>query len=97
MARTSTVTTPPPPTTPRCDDGLNIGSDDDDLNIGSRRAQHRWQHRSETGMPGDAWILSLLLAGLWILSLLLAGALILSILLAGGMQIWLAAPSRRSL
>jgi hypothetical protein len=48
-------------------------------------------------MPGDAWILSLLLAGLWILSLLLAGALILSILLAGGMQIWLAAPSRRSL
>jgi hypothetical protein len=48
-------------------------------------------------MPGDAWILSLLLAGLWILSLLLAGALILSILLAGGMQIWLAAPSRHSL
>jgi hypothetical protein len=48
-------------------------------------------------MPGDAWILSLLLAGLWILSLLLAGALILSILLAGGMQIWLAAPSHRSL
>jgi hypothetical protein len=48
-------------------------------------------------MPDDAWILSLLLAGLWILSLLLAGALILSILLAGGMQIWLAAPSRRSL
>jgi hypothetical protein len=48
-------------------------------------------------MPGDAWILSLLLAGLWILSLLLAGALILSILLAGGMQMWLAAPSRRSL